>query len=404
MINHNSILFALLIPFLNLISLSGCAKNSGKLTGYYPAYHARFQSPENIPWSIYSQLSFSFASPHLDGSFTYPPGLDAQKFNVLAPRFVKEAKQHKVKACISYGGWTGSRDFSKMVANEPNRVKYAKMLIDYSKKFEFECMDIDWEFPNAAGIGCNSFDKSDVELRKQWPKATYTAAFAVGGLIGASGGLATQEETKLLIENLDTVKMMVYDVFGVYSKTTGPLSPIRGTCAPENPASVESSLVAFTKMGFKSNQLSLGLAGYGRSYELLSPTIVPRKVVNYLSYFYQNHTGKAPEGGKTDDPQMIDVCGVDTPRAGIWLVKELIEKGYLSEDQSKGQNGYKRTKDDCSGQSFLTNGKYFFSYDDKDSMIAKINYIKKKNIHQAYVFDTLGHPDAILKSVNDALA
>lgn len=50
---------------------------------------------------------------------------------------------------------------------------------------------------------------------------------------------------------------------------------------------------------------------------------------------------------------MKDVCGVQTNWAGIWLVNELIEKNYLSQDQLQGGSGYTRHFDECSGEVSL---------------------------------------------------
>lgn len=87
---------------------------------------------------------------------------------------------------------------------------------------------------------------------------------------------------------------MAYDVFGNWAATTGPLAPIRDTCSPESPISVETAVAAFTKQGFKPSQMVLGIPAYARSYELTSAKLVPRTVGNQVSFYYQNHTTIAP--------------------------------------------------------------------------------------------------------------
>ncbi|EGG00963.1 family 18 glycoside hydrolase [Melampsora larici-populina 98AG31] len=384
---------------------------SQKVMGYYPAYHSSLQSPAQIPWSLYTDVTFFVAIPELDGSFTYPPGLTSETAEALAGQFVKEATANKVLPIMSYGGWTGSKHFSIMVQDDTNRQKYARVLIDFAKKFGFKGIDLDWEYPNAAGIGCNNFTAADTvhfgsfvrELRKQWPEAQYSAALSIGGLLGADGKVAGANETQLLVENLDFANIMAYDVFGNWAATTGPIAPIYDSCAPENPASINSALAIFTKQGFKPSQMVLGIPAYARSYELTSPKLTPRTEEKLVSYYYQNHTTTAPQGGKTDDPPMIDVCGVQTNWAGIWLVNELMEKGDLSADQLSGGNGYTRHFDECSGQPFLTNGKYFFSYDDQVSIAAKGKFAKKANLAGIFFFDTLGQPQSAIKAGKESL-
>lgn len=89
---------------------------------------------------------------------------------------------------------------------------------------------------------------------------------------------------------------MAYDVFGNWAATTGPLAPIYDSCAPENPASINSAIAIFTKQGFKPSQMVLGIPAYARSYELTSPKLVPRTEGKLVSYYYQNHTTTAPVG------------------------------------------------------------------------------------------------------------
>ncbi|EGF99973.1 family 18 glycoside hydrolase [Melampsora larici-populina 98AG31] len=387
------------------------SSQSKKVMGYYPAYNYKVQSPSQIPWSLYTDLTFFVAIPNLDGSFTYPPGLTSENAAKLAKEFVTLANSNKVLPAITYGGWTGSRYFSTMAKNKTNRKKYAKILIDFAKKFGFKGIDIDWEYPNGAGIGCNTFDKMDTvnlglflqEIRKQWPKAQLSSALGISGLVGASGSAATTEETKLVVKHLDFVKIMAYDVFGNWAATTGPIAPLYATCAPESPISVETAFQALVEQGFKPEKMVLGLPAYARSYELTSSKLAPRNVDGKVSLYYQNHTSVAPRGGKTDDRPMKDVCGVQTDWGGLWLVKEFTEKGYLSKDLLKGGNGYKRYFDKCSSTPFLTNGKYFFSYDDQVSVVAKAKYAKSKKLSGIYFFDTQGLPDFAVKAGRDAL-
>ncbi|KAH9824715.1 family 18 glycoside hydrolase [Melampsora americana] len=380
-----------------------------KVMGYYPAYNYKFQTPSQIPWSLYTDVTFFVAEPHLNGSFTFPPELTPQHAETLAKEFVTLANSYKVLPVITYGGWSGSRYLSTMAKNEANRKGYAKILIDFAKKFGFRGIDIDWECN--AGIGCNMFNKMDTvnfglflqEIRKQWPTAQLSSALGISGLIGASGSAATTEETKLVVKYLDFVKIMAYDVFGNWATTTGPLAPLHATCSPEIPTSVETSVEAMIKQGFKPQKIVLGLPAYARSYELTSSKLTPRHVNGKVSLYYQNHTLVAPRGGKTDDRPGKDVCGVKTNWGGLWTVKELMEKGYLSQDQLQGGNGYKRYFDECSGTPFLTNGKYFFSYDDRVSVAAKAKFARSKGLSGIFFFDTQGSPDFVVKAGRDAL-
>ncbi|KAI9627845.1 hypothetical protein H4Q26_017167 [Puccinia striiformis f. sp. tritici PST-130] len=251
------------------------------------------------------------------------------------------------------------------------------------------------------GIGCNSRNPDDVvnfglltkELRTLWPEVELTAAVGITGLNGADGSPATPKETALLTANLDYINLMAYDVFGSWSETTGPIAPLYATCAPAGAAqSVETGLQVALKQGFKASQVLLGIPGYAKRSELASPKLVPKVVGSHTTLYYQKPTGVTPPGGKFDDKPGKDICGNAQKWGGSFLVTELISNGWLSKDQKTGLKGYKRYFDECSGQPFLSNGKYLISYDDKDSTIAKAKFAKKNNMGGIYFFDTMGPP------------
>jgi len=285
------------------------------------------------------------------------------------------------------------------------------MLVDYAKKHGFVGIEIDWEYPNALGVGCNTKDPNDTlnfgkltkEIRNLWPEASLTIAMGLQGLIGANGSPATAIETALLAENLNNVNLMAYDVYGNWAPTTGPLAPLHATCAPPDFAlSIETGLQVALKQGFKSSQIILGIPGYAQRLELTSPRLVPKTVNGQTTFYYQNHTEVTPPGGKFDDKPKKDVCGVFQNWGGSFLVKEMISNGWLSRDQKTGLNGYKRYFDACSGQPFLTNGKYFFTYDDMDSSVTKAKYAKKNRLGGIFFYDTMGPVPATIQAAGRA--
>lgn len=105
-------------------SMGGPFKKAQKVMGYYPAYHSELQAPAKLPWcewvsvslfdsrkiidgfcfcgcklALYTDVTFFVAIPELDGTFTYPPGLNSAKAETLAQAFVKEATSRK--SCLA---------------------------------------------------------------------------------------------------------------------------------------------------------------------------------------------------------------------------------------------------------------------------------------------------------------
>ncbi|PLW15196.1 hypothetical protein PCANC_12855 [Puccinia coronata f. sp. avenae] len=381
-------------------------QNAPQVKGYYPSYNHEAQSPSDIDWSAYTDVLFFNMVPRENFTLAYDRALTWAQGEKLVAEFVAEARKHNVNPVFSTGGWDASQKFSVLTRTASSRKRFAQVLVDFGKKHKFSGIEMDWEFPNGDGIGCNTKNRADVvnfgelvkELRALWPEASLTAALSVDGLIGADGKPATRTETALLTQHLDYVNLMAYDIYGPWAPTTGPVAPLHSTCSPSSdyPQSAETGTQILLKQGFKGSQIILGIPTYAYRLQLTSPKLVPRTVNGQVTYYYQNHTTAIPPGGKYDDKPGLDVCGKNQTWSGSFLVKELISHGWLSPDQKKGLNGYKVYRDACSGEPFLTNGKYFITYDDEDSTLSKAVFAKKHNLGGIFFFDTSGAPSSTI--------
>jgi chitinase len=79
------------------------------------------------------------------------------------PALVKAAKAAGTKVTVSVGGWSGSTKFSPMAASASARAEFIKWNVDLVTKYDTAGVDLDWEYPNAAGPGCNDKSWSDVD-------------------------------------------------------------------------------------------------------------------------------------------------------------------------------------------------------------------------------------------------
>ena len=384
-----------------------------QVKGYYPSYNSDGQPVSKIDWTAYTDVLYFMVIPQPDFTLSYDPKLTKAQGDKLVTEFVAAARKYKVNPLFSTGGWTGSRHFSNLTSTDAARKRFAQLLVQFGKKHGFVGIEMDWEYPNGEGIGCNSRNPADVvnfgllvkEIRALWPQASLTAAFGIGGLIGRAGTPATAMETALLVQNLNYINLMAYDVYGAWAPTTGPLAPIRATCAPAAfGQSVETGVQIALKQGFKASQVILGIPGYAKRLELVSPKLVVQNVKGHLTEYYQNHTSVTPPGGQFDDKPGKDICGNAQKWGGSFLVNELVSNGWLTKDQKHGAGGYTRYYDLCSGQPFLTNGKYFITYDDQFSTVDKAKFAKQNALGGIYFFDTQGPAPETVRAARQALS
>jgi chitinase len=235
-------------------------------------------------------------------------------------------KYPNLKILLSIGGWTYSKYFSDVAASDASRKKFVGSCIDMFIKGNlpsdqgyggagsgagiFDGIDIDWEYPGAAGHTGNHYTAAD--------KRNYTALLAefraeldaLGGgkryltaAVPAGQDKIMGIETNQVGQYLDYANAMTYDMHGGWD-ATGPTNlqdPLYGSpndpMAPVPPGNGKYSIDAAVKAwttgdpsygipgGFPANKLTLGYPLYYRGW-----TGVPAGSGHGL---YQSATGPA---------------------------------------------------------------------------------------------------------------
>ncbi|KAA1070796.1 hypothetical protein PGT21_024081 [Puccinia graminis f. sp. tritici] len=170
-------------------------RGSPQVKAYYPSYNFEAQPVSKIDWTAYTDLLYFMVIPQPDFTLSYDPKLTRAQGEKLVTEFVAEARKNNVNALFSAGGWTGSRHFSNLTSTETSRKKFAQVLVNFGQKHGFAGIEMDWEYANGDGIGCNSRNPADVvnfgllvkEIRALWPHASITAALGISGFNGADG-------------------------------------------------------------------------------------------------------------------------------------------------------------------------------------------------------------------------
>ncbi|KAL8276452.1 hypothetical protein RQP46_011154 [Phenoliferia psychrophenolica] len=360
---------------------------------YWPAYSSAKQPPSAIPWKQASIMNY-FVTVTTATGMEIPDGQSTSDL----PSFVSLAKSHKVRPVCSVGGWTGSLYFSSLVSTAASRKSFAKDLSSFATKWGFEGIDLDWEYPNHQGIGCNNISSADSanlllfvkELKHQLgPSKIITAAVSVNGLYGADGTILT--DVSEYAKYIDYLNVMNYDVTGTWSGSTGPNSPLN---ACNSGVGADTTIALWTGAGFPANQLMLS--------QLSNTTIG-----NYTSQIYQAMSTTLPKGDSSDNyTTSTDVCGVTTTGyLGHWEMYELISEGLLSSDEKTGKNGFTRHWDDCTSTPFLFNPstKIFITYDDSESIGLKAEFAVAKGLAGLFIFDSLGFTSKVYSAMKEGL-
>ena len=198
-----------------------------------------------------------------------------------------------------------------------------------------------WEYPTAGGIGCNEQSKNDTEnyllflqeLRQRLPDKTISAAVGLNPFVNGSTDEPSTDVSGFAAV-LDYIEIMNYDVWGDFSPTVGPNSPLDDACAAEEDreGSAVSAVWAWRNAGFQPDQIVLGVAGYGHSYRVATDNAYYDAENKTLQLYAPFDKQDQPRGDSWDVGQSTtDQCG-DSQSAytGIFSYWGLLQQNYLN--------------------------------------------------------------------------
>lgn len=366
------------------------------LIGYYLNSFSDAQPPgASTMWSGYTDLVYFGARPMQKFQFTFGSDADNQRAQNNMLQFVQTTQSNNIRALFGLGGQQGSTLFSYYFQSSGKIKLFVRNLVSLAQSYQFQGVALSWEFPNEAGIGCNTHDPGDIvnlgafaqEFKNQWSNGRLIIRTNLNGFLGAAKGAATGDETKMLVKYADYIDIIAYDAVtgNSASKMTGPVSPLTSQCGGvASTNGIKEIIQILQQQGFPTQKLILGFTSYGRLFYLTQ---------NYNSKLgiFQPAYGLAPPGGWTDNAQgTLDACGNTRGYEGIYLDNEIVSNGWLSADGQVAGSGLTKGWDDCSKQPYLYNDQYMLIYDDAQSSQDKSAYAKSQNLGGISIFQTVG--------------
>ena len=191
-------------------------------------------------------------------------------FNQL--RKLKKMYPH-LKVLWSFGGWTWSAGFTQAAQNPAAFADSCYNLVKDPRWADvFDGIDIDWEYPNACGLQCdssgpNAFKNVISALRAKFgSSALVTAAITADG---SSGGKIDATDYAGAATYLSWLMPMTYDYFGAWAAQgpTAPHSPLTSyTGIPQQGFYADAAIQKLKAKGVPAGKLLLGIGFYGRGW------------------------------------------------------------------------------------------------------------------------------------------
>lgn len=265
---------------------------------------------------------------------------------------------HELRVNLSIGGWSAD-GFSQAAMTKEGRKTFADTAMEIVLKWDFDGIDIDWEYPcsDQAGIAYAKEDKENftllmAELRQALDMAglkngkKYELSCAVGGEQYFIDGTQMDKVSRYV----DYVNLMTYDLRGGFTDITGHHANLYPQTGDENGPCGQRTAELFHKAGVPYEKMVLGAAFYGRKWEGVSNG---------------NTAGVTDNNGLGQKASTVGIGGSGYDG----LKAEFINK-----------SGYTRYWDEQAQAPFLFNGDTFISYEDEMSIKAKCRFIEEKGL------------------------
>ncbi|AZK48256.1 glycosyl hydrolase family 18 protein [Paenibacillus lentus] len=342
--------------------------------------------PNPVTWSCQDEVgainvpngTIVLGDPWIDAQKAFPGDTWDKPLKGNIGQLIKLKQENPgLKTIISVGGWSWSNRFSDVAASAETRETFANSAVDFLRKYQFDGVDLDWEYPVSGGLAGNSVrpaDKQNYTLLLQKVREKLDAAGAQDGKAylltiasGASPSFAQNTELANIAAIVDWINIMTYDFNGGWqtvSAHNAPLyyDPAAASAGIPNAATFNGAagVQGHLDAGVPASKIVLGMPFYGRGW------------ANCAS---------------GDNGQYQSCSGVSngTWESGIFDFSDL-EANYIN------KNGYTRHWNDIAKVPYLYNpsSRIYISYDDIESFGHKTSFIKDKGLGGAMFWEFSG--------------
>ncbi|KAH0815065.1 hypothetical protein MTP99_002127 [Tenebrio molitor] len=324
------------------LSLHYAIAATDKVACYYESWAESYFAPEDIDVSICTHVNYAFLGINEDGSFRLDGGDD-----ILKRLSALKSRNSNLKLLISVGGWSeGSTTFSDVAADAGKKTNMAYSTLYYMQTYNFDGIDIDWEYPGQRG-GTPADKENFIDM-----------LWVIRNLLDENGGglitVAVSSDpdgnsynVNAISKVVDAINVMTYDFHGASAGgKTGQNSPLYASSSDSDwerdHANCDSSINNWLNSGADPTKLILGLGFYGHTFELADPN---------------QHTVGAP------------VSGVG------------MNDGYIGYSEiCKLNDGWTEAWDDEQQVPYRYAGNQWIGYDNPRSIGLKVQYAKSRNL------------------------
>lgn len=231
--------------------------------------------PSDIDLSLCTHIAYGFAV--LDGSTltikTHDSWADIDNDFY---RKVTDLKEKGIKVVIAIGGWNDSagNKYSRLVNNPSARAKFIENVLKFIEKYNFDGLDLDWEYPVCWQVDCSKGPPSDKDgfaaLVRELSEAFRPKGLLLSSAVSPSKAVIDAGyDVPTMSKYMDWIAVMTYDFHGHWDKQTGHVAPLYYYPGDKyDYFNSNYTMHYWIEKGADKRKLIMGMPMYGQSFSL----------------------------------------------------------------------------------------------------------------------------------------
>ncbi|XP_063918544.1 acidic mammalian chitinase-like [Zophobas morio] len=371
--------------FLLLLLLLGFLGHTWAATDKVICYYASWAAlrpekgafvAEDIDPNLCTHVNYAFLGLNHDGTLQIlDEENDVNQGGLKRVSALKEVNPN-LKVLLSIGGASADTGVFTTVAGTPElQQAMAQSAIEFFETYNFDGLDVDWEYPRGGDIG--TYIDLLSALKTAFEPNGYLLTVAVNSIPGEVGGYDIPKMSDIL----DVINVMTYDFHAPWGNTAEN-SPLYGgdneSQWNRDNRNADAAIRYWLDGGADPQKLAIGIAFYGHTYKI-SPE-------NHdLDSSAEGPGDPGPYTNNTFSLGYNEVCEFHPDGTVVFL--DDMKVPYLYDDD------------------------FWIGYDNEESVTYKVQYAQEKNLAGVFIWsiDTddmqglCGESNGLLKAINKAI-
>ncbi|KAH7202902.1 uncharacterized protein BKA55DRAFT_600509 [Fusarium redolens] len=253
-----------------------CSKSRGveRVVGYFEGW-ARTRPcntfwPEQIPIGLYTHINFAFATINPKTFLVEMKDKDNDG-NLYERLTALKKKDPDLKIYLAIGGWAfndpgkTATTFSELATSQDSQSKFINSLQSFMSQYDFDGLDLDWEYPVDKDRGGHSGDyKNFPKFMEKLKKTLDRGDKGLTITLPASYWYLRYFDIKRLEKTVDFFNIMSYDLHGAWDQKANWTEPYLN--AHTNLTEIDLALDLLWRNDINPDNVVMGMGFYGRAF------------------------------------------------------------------------------------------------------------------------------------------